>query len=621
VTSWKVATSWIKQCVQYHSNCTASSRNRDFIPTRLIDVGLPGSSDAPKLYISDATKSSGIEYVTLSHCWGKKPILRLLTTNIECLQARIPTKQLPRTFQQAIILTKKMGHRYIWIDSLCILQDSEIDWNREASLMGDVYKHSFCNISATAAEDGRAGLIFPRNPLLISPCEIEVTSKSTASIKKGLYRVVDMSLWEREIDAAPLNTRGWVFQERFLAPRKLSFGAKQLFWECAEFQASESFPEGLPGAVEREWFRVSNDSELRELFIPPLPDFAQDSRIASLLWECGQRRASLPFPEGLSEAQKGAVYQALLQSDRFKKMDVNKLVDIDLILLFPEGSTYKSDGEIRALQLWLTLMTGTRPFDIGGNTFTHFGDGLTKITPNTYRLWNTVLKHYAGKKFTQDQDRLVALSGVAKWFQGLFKDEVYLAGHWKSYLINQLLWEVSPHTESSRPHQYRAPSWSWASVEGQVGFRDIVESDNQKLLAKIMNAKVVTWHGDPTGTVLHGFIKVEGKLMSVPWAKTASETRQRKFSAKLTKGYVTGYSDVSGEYFLPQESVCLPIQASLSLPGSKIFSATLEGLVLQPTGDMAGAYKRIGWFAAYNDGARFLKESWDDQEKLLVLIV
>jgi hypothetical protein len=620
MASWKLATSWINQCVENHSKCSAS-RNRNFFPTRLVDVGLPGSSDAPKLYISDVTKSSDIEYLTLGHCWGKNSILRLLTTNIDPLQARIPTKQLPRTFQQAITLTKRMGHRYIWIDSLCIVQDSESDWQHEASLMGDVYKNSFCNISATAAEDGRMGLFFPRNPLLISPCEIEVTSKSTTSMKEGTYRVIDMGLWKREVDAAPLNTRGWVFQERFLAPRKLSFGARQLFWEWAEFQASESFAEGLPGAVDREWFRVSDETELRDLFVPVKSDYANDSRIRALLWECAKHRASLPLPEGLSEVQKDVLQKSILQRDDFREMDITRLVDLELMFLFPEGNTYKTDGEIRALQLWLTLMTGTRPFDIGGDTFTHIGDGLTKITPNTYRLWNTVLKYYAGKKFTQDQDKLVALSGVAKWFKALFKDEVYLAGHWKSYLINQLLWEVSPHTEGSRPQQYRAPSWSWASVEGQVGFRDILESDNQKLLAKVLNAKVVTWHGDPTGTVLHGFINIEGKLMSVPWRQTASKTRQRQFSAKLGKGYVTGFTDVNGEQFLPRISVCLPIQASLSITGSKIFSATLQGLVLQATGDVANAYKRIGWFAAYNDGARSLKESWDDQKKLRILIV
>jgi hypothetical protein len=104
-----------------------------------------------------------IEYLTLSHCWGKDQIFRLLETNIDQLRKAIPTNRLPQTFQQAIALTKRMGHRYIWIDSLCIIQDSEDDWHYESSRMGDVYKNSFCNISATAAEDGRMGLFFERD--------------------------------------------------------------------------------------------------------------------------------------------------------------------------------------------------------------------------------------------------------------------------------------------------------------------------------------------------------------------------------------------------------------------------------------------------------------------------
>ncbi len=127
-------------------------------------------------------------------------------------------------------------------------------------------------------------------------------------------------------------------------------------------------------------------------------------------------------------------------------------------------------------------------------------------------------------------------------------------------------------------------------------------------MPRVLNAKVVTWHGDPLGTVLHGFIKMSGKLISVPWRQGAFHSDCRQFSAKLGNGYVTSFSDVNGEKFLPLISVCLPIQANLLLTSCEIFSSTLDGLVLQATGDVAGAYKRIGWFAAYNDGGQSLKE-------------
>jgi hypothetical protein len=153
-----------------------------------------------------------------------------------------------------------------------------------------------------------------------------------------------------------------------------------------------------------------------------------------------------------------------------------------------------------------------------------------------------------------------------------------------------------------------------------VGFRDILESDSQNLLARVIDAQVKTRPEDPTGAVDSGSITIKGKMISVAWAPDWFHT-ERQFNASLKVGWVSGFSDVKGEAFLPDRSGCLPIQASFTIAGKTRFSATLEGLVLEPLGDTAGRYKRIEWFASYNDGARSLKETWDGLEEYDVVIV
>jgi hypothetical protein len=106
---------------------------------------------------SSKTAVSG-PFVSLSHCWGGAEILKLTTTNISVLKGDISFLQLPKTFQDAIQVVRTLGIRYIWIDSLCIIQNSDQDWHKEASAMLKVYKHALFNIAATASTNSCGGL-------------------------------------------------------------------------------------------------------------------------------------------------------------------------------------------------------------------------------------------------------------------------------------------------------------------------------------------------------------------------------------------------------------------------------------------------------------------------------
>jgi hypothetical protein len=139
---------------------------------RVLDVGTP-SKPSLSLHITEDSSLKS-PYITLSHCWGnpKLQIKRLSNANISQFTNLIDDAELPKTFQDAIAIARRLGVRFLWIDSLCIIQDSVEDWVKESSNMGNVYKNSLCNIAATAAPDGRTGCFLQRNPLLARPCRV-----------------------------------------------------------------------------------------------------------------------------------------------------------------------------------------------------------------------------------------------------------------------------------------------------------------------------------------------------------------------------------------------------------------------------------------------------------------
>ncbi|KAE8443499.1 hypothetical protein EG329_001811 [Mollisiaceae sp. DMI_Dod_QoI] len=240
-----LANRWLHACSRYHKRCLQEQPPSQFptdgyrLPTRLIDIGTRTPLQ-PRLRDSlDLPQDSS--YLTLSHCWGAFLPKRLLSTNIHAMKQSLILSELSRTFQDAMMVTRQLGMRYIWIDSLCIIQDSPEDWQKESVQMCNIYSYSFCNLCATASADGSGGLFQDRDIRTLKP--VRLTARGAKHI------IVDSEIWTREVDEAPLNRRAWVCQERNLAPRNLHFAATQVFWECNEAAACEAFPQGFPSGI------------------------------------------------------------------------------------------------------------------------------------------------------------------------------------------------------------------------------------------------------------------------------------------------------------------------------------------------------------------------------------
>src|SRR5690242_16624612 len=127
------AATHIRQCEETHTKCS-ERQDKDWKPTRLIDLGPPGATLPPRLLHTENIENP-IPYVTLSHRWGSAKMFQLTSKNVEDLKQSIPVEELSKTFQDAFLVCKRLDMRYIWIDSLCIMQDNAEDWQKEAALM------------------------------------------------------------------------------------------------------------------------------------------------------------------------------------------------------------------------------------------------------------------------------------------------------------------------------------------------------------------------------------------------------------------------------------------------------------------------------------------------------
>ena len=530
--SWQLVRKWIGTCVESHLRCNELG-DLSWKPTRLLDLGKHSEELQVRLIISKEhfsktnTKGDGYvnnlleRYMTLSHCWGSIDILRLLTRNLGGLCQSIDPESLPKTFRHAMRVTKDLGVRYLWIDSLCIVQDSSADWLREAAAMSHVYKNSYCNIAATGAADGREGCFFARNPNSVSATKVhpdwEDASSETYVVLQPLPHHQSAFLH------SPLLSRAWVLQERLLASRTLHFTKEQVFWECRSNMACEMFPEGIETAP-----------------------------------ACGGHHASIGFDD----------------------IHIHRRQD--------------SEEETNR--------------------------GLSKAAIE----WNRIVDMYTMCDLTKESDKLIAISGIASEFHRtwLKPEDKYLAGLWKSQLPNALLWSAAGPSHRgdtskwSRPKQYRAPSWSWASIEGPVSLRATEQHPGHwyHIFTEVVAAETTTVGDNPTGQVTGGYLHLLVLFAVATWQERNDEMVLveiaepggklldiRQYSSTCLVGRMNFDVETTYEEVMTTPIVCMeynaPIEGTRYTHG---LAPTIYGFVLEDTGQ--GSFRRLGRWTASSYG-------------------
>lgn len=227
-------------------------------PGRLIDVFLDGVethwSEKSPIRLASSESWSGNDlpnYVALSHCWGGTLTKDLITTsgNLQSRLRSISHESLPPSFQDAVTITRALGIRYLWIDALCIIQDSAADWATESAKMASVYGDSYLTIAADSSSDSFGGILRKRrvpDPLLPTDYNFEEIDSVLSTGEPStllIYRPLLTLVTPDALDDSKLSTRGWTFQENILAPRTIHFTATQMVWESRGAFTTE---DGLP---------------------------------------------------------------------------------------------------------------------------------------------------------------------------------------------------------------------------------------------------------------------------------------------------------------------------------------------------------------------------------------
>jgi Heterokaryon incompatibility protein (HET) len=242
-TRREVLRSWLRRCDGSHDRCqqTASLQGSAVLPPRLLELG-PQTGRAIRLIESEGMHR---RYATVSHCWGDHGPLMTTKATLPFRLHKIDWEQLPRSFQDAVTVALEQDIRYLWIDSICIIQDDKLDWEWHTKNMAYIYANTAFNIGVTRAKNSSEGCFgdrcvetfqinfgtdrrihtaFARAPLSMAHDAFTGKFRSEADHFQGNLEAL--------YEAAPLLRRGWVFQERLLAPRTVHFHSSEMIWEC-----------------------------------------------------------------------------------------------------------------------------------------------------------------------------------------------------------------------------------------------------------------------------------------------------------------------------------------------------------------------------------------------------
>ncbi|KAH9206643.1 heterokaryon incompatibility protein-domain-containing protein, partial [Leptodontidium sp. 2 PMI_412] len=206
-------------CQKSHHHGSAAPE----LPTRVLDIG-----DPKKFPVLVESRGATGRYCVLSYCWGKCVNSMTIKSNVASHLQGIEMGTLPQTIQDAIEAARSLDFQYIWIDSLCIIQDDKDDWEYETSRMHVVYANADLTISSLTARDCTNSFFQPR--------------KFRGEIALLAAYHPDRRYKGDQIVRGPVHRRGWTLQEHLLSTRILYFGPGFLHWDCLCEYATEHDP-------------------------------------------------------------------------------------------------------------------------------------------------------------------------------------------------------------------------------------------------------------------------------------------------------------------------------------------------------------------------------------------
>lgn len=395
----------IDSCAQCHLGCGHTS-GPIRLPTRLLYLGVADD----RFRLIDTQASMDIRYTALSYCWGPYKSLKTITSNIDEMKAGVQVSKLPKSLRDAIEITLEVGIQYIWIDALCILQDSLEDWEKESSNMASIYENAYLTIAAASSSTSRKGFLHnKRKPSATFSMPLPDGDGGSTLINGRFVPNSGMHSHPTQVTVDPWAQRGWTFQEEKLSRRTVLFSTAEVQWMCrvgttCECQSTDSFDN-------RPFSRTLDNMSCKEE--------------AFLLWQ------------------------------------------------------------------------------------------------------KHILPDYTNRSLTSQQDALPALSGIIKVLSQATMSQ-YVAGLWRDNLLLDLLWHrnpglrefENPSAAGIKQGEGEAPSFSWASITGQVlyAWLDFCNgSDDFKkwsFATTVKSAKAEVIGHNPYGRVRNSSLSLRGPLVT-----------------------------------------------------------------------------------------------------------
>jgi hypothetical protein len=344
-------------CIDEHPVCQRPSTERAYMPTRILDLGMidDGATDISSRTGVQLVESDGLtgdrKYACLSYRWGSNNVTTTRATYEQHLEG-IAFKDLTLAFQDTVHIVRRLGVRYLWIDSLCIVQDDEEDWRAESKTMATVYSRALFTLARHVDS----------TTSLRSLSQMQIHTVSDPSVSPPVFaRIRPKHIWDAfDIGHSPLLKRGWVYQERLLSPRVIHFTDFEIVWECCE--------------------------------------------------ESQCHCASIKYSQDRSETPKIHHARAIGLTDH---------------------TAIVNEAAIR-------------------------------------KRWRNIIEEYSRLDLTKLSDRLPAIQGCAEQVRPYLQDS-YSFGLWTKGSGRDLFWIQDDARPERRPIQlFHVPTWSWASVGGQV---------------------------------------------------------------------------------------------------------------------------------------------------------
>ncbi|KAF7903997.1 hypothetical protein EAF00_001331 [Botryotinia globosa] len=250
---------WLDDCRHHHSkHCRYSIPE---LPTRVLQIESE-TTNLVRLHVSRPNQKD--DYIALSYCWGGPQSFITTTSNLDHNMCDFDVDNLPLTFRDTISIAKSLGIRYVWIDALCIIQDSDADKAREIEAMGDIFKNATVTISAASATSADGGLFGRRTTEDLFQISLRLPDKSLSKIYIAERK-------DPQASEEPVNQRAWCFQESILSPRVLSFRSTELLWHCQTLQyepvaESNYFYHGRDAEIPGNIFGLDVEIESKDAF-------------------------------------------------------------------------------------------------------------------------------------------------------------------------------------------------------------------------------------------------------------------------------------------------------------------------------------------------------------------